>query len=169
MAARSLPGYLGKMDALVRSDGKAQKKKLSGSEFQGSTVLPNEQEAISMATLTDDTNPSGIEFDDAGPGAGVKAPGTAPLPQRPEVTAANKIAAVAGKAKAVPATKVAVAPKVAPKASAPVKKGGKQWGSATVERYKAQTQLQSLEDQGKTIFAIVVSPATQNSYDVFYY
>ena len=114
-----------------------------------------------MATLTDDTNPSGIEFDDPGPGAGLKAPG---VPKVAPPTPAAKIAAVAGKAKKVPATQVASKPVVTAG-----KKGGKQWGFATVERYKAQTQLQSLEDQGKTIFSIVVSPATQDSYDVFYY
>lgn len=104
-------------------------------------------------------NPSGIIFDDAGPGAGLKAPGV-PKP-------ADKIAAVAAKGKTVPGvrgTAVAVAP-----AAAKAKKGSKVWEMTTVERYKAQTQLNALEAVGAVIFAVLPSVSTQNSYDVFSY
>jgi hypothetical protein len=123
-----------------------------GSEFQGSTVLQTEQEAIHMAH----DNPSGIIFDDPGPGAGLKAPGV-PKP-------ADKIAAVAAKAKVVPGVRGA-ATAAAPALKA--KKGSKVWAMTTVERYKAQTQLNELEAAGAVIFAILPSVSTQNSYDVF--
>jgi hypothetical protein len=107
-------------------------------------------------------NPSGIVFDDPGPGAGLKAPGV-PKP-------ADKVAQVAAKAKAVPGTQVAGKPATGSVANvAKPKKGSKIWSMVTLERYKVQTQLNELEAQGIVVFAIIPSVATQNSYDVFTY
>lgn len=103
-------------------------------------------------------NPSGIEFDDAGPGAGTSIP--------PALAA--KVAKVAAKAKPVPSVKAAKKTPVPKSAPAP-KKGTRIWNMATVERYKGSEQLTKLETEGNTIHTIVPSVATQNSYDVFYF
>jgi hypothetical protein len=116
-----------------------------------------------MATVVDETNPAGIQFDDAGPGAG-----TSEVTAKLSAPVAAKVAAVAAKAKKTPGVKPGPKPKAAvPAVQAPISR--KTWGYATIERYKAQEQLQALENAGRTIFAIVPSVSTQNAYDIFYY
>lgn len=104
-----------------------------------------------MATLVGD-NPSGIQFDDPGPGAGLKAPGV------PKV---DKIAQVAAKAKAIPATKMAPV-----KASVKVTvKTGKRHTLLTIEDYKATAIDDEIYNKGGVILFVTVSARTQNAHD----
>jgi len=109
-----------------------------------------------MATLVDD-NPSGIIFDDAGPGAGLKAPGV-PKP-------ADKIAQVAAKGKTTPGT---VAKSAAPVAKKAIKNAA---GKAvkhtvlTIEDYKATGVDDLIYSQGGVVLGFSVSTRTQNAHD----
>jgi hypothetical protein len=104
-----------------------------------------------------DDNPSGIVFDDAGPGAGLKAPG---VPK-----SADKIAQVAAKAKKTPGTQAQAAKPVAP---VKLKKGTPQVKVITAERYKMQDSINAaLVELGTgDVVAIAASGAVQNAYEV---
>src|SRR5271165_5625317 len=110
-----------------------------------------------MTKLAEDTNPSGIEFDDPGPGAGVS----------------DKVAAVAAKAKTVPGVKGRPKTKLYTDFPKDLKKTEdilmetvpkvkkKVWNTSSIEAYKAQSQLQEIEDKGGVIHTILPSGATQ--------
>ncbi len=112
-----------------------------------------------MATLIDDGNPSGIIFDNPGPGAGLKAPG---VPK-----AADRIAQVAAKAKTTPATKVA-SKTTAPAATKVIKNAaGKKVKHTvlTIEDYKATGVDDLIYSQGGVVLGFSISTRTQNAHD----
>lgn len=117
-----------------------------------------------MATLIDDSNPSGIQFDDAGPGAGIVAPGVPKL---------DKIAAVAAKAKLTPATKAKTGPVVKAKPVTAAKVTSKpsaektrtvRHAIVTVERYKVTGVDDLIYDKGGVVLGMCTSN-TQNACD----
>lgn len=111
-----------------------------------------------MATMHDDGNPSGIVFDDPGPGAGLKAPGVP-----------SKVAQVAAKAKTVPGVKGSAAAAAPAKVAAKLKKGTAQVKVVTAERYKLQDTVNATLAElgpGAHVAGIAASTAIQNAFEV---
>lgn len=125
-----------------------------------------------MATIDD--NPAGIQFDDAGPGAGT----TVPKHMQPK-TSADKIAAVAAKAKKTPATKPVVKSALgrATLIAAPEKKVAAATGNTkaksyrydvlVAERYKLATDVNAaVARTGGRVVGFALDTASTNSYAI---